>query len=106
MDMGNPPGIASSVRGMISWAMDIRKAELHNATVQATYVRHFQASPLGGSSKHAWLPYDGLTFLQLLKTVALNLARFRLCGHNLRIQTGRHEGLPRNERSCRRCKRL
>jgi hypothetical protein len=33
------------------------------------------------------------------------MARFRLSG-NLRIETGRHEGLPRNERSCHRCKRL
>jgi hypothetical protein len=38
--------------------------------------------------------------------VVLSMARFRLCGHNLRIETGRHEGLPRNERSWRRCKRL
>jgi hypothetical protein len=38
MDMGNPPGIASSVRCMINWSMDIRQAELHDATVQATYV--------------------------------------------------------------------
>jgi hypothetical protein len=34
------------------------------------------------------------------------MARIRLSGHNSRIETGRHEGLPRNERSCRRCKRL
>jgi hypothetical protein len=34
------------------------------------------------------------------------MARFRLSGHNLRIETGRHEGFSRNERSCRRCKRL
>jgi hypothetical protein len=34
------------------------------------------------------------------------MAKFRLSGHNLRIETGRHEGLPRNERSCCRCKRL
>jgi hypothetical protein len=34
------------------------------------------------------------------------MARFRLSGQNLRIETGRHEGLPRNERSCCRCKRL
>jgi hypothetical protein len=39
-----------------------------------------------------------------LKKVVLSMARFRLCSHNLRIETGRHEGLPRNERSCRRCK--
>jgi hypothetical protein len=26
--------------------------------------------------------------------------------HYLRLETGRHERLPRNERSCRRCKRL
>jgi hypothetical protein len=42
----------------------------------------------------------------LPKEVVRSMARFRLCGHNLRIETGRHEGLPRNERSCRRCKRL
>jgi hypothetical protein len=34
------------------------------------------------------------------------MARFRLSGHNLRIETGRHEGLLYNERSCCRCKRL
>jgi hypothetical protein len=34
------------------------------------------------------------------------MARFRLSGHNLRIEIGRHEGLPRNERSLCRCKRL
>jgi hypothetical protein len=34
------------------------------------------------------------------------MARFRLSGHYLRIETGRHEGLPRSERSCCRCKRL
>jgi hypothetical protein len=44
---GNPLGIASSVRCTISWAMDIRQAELHNATVQAAYVRHFRTSPMG-----------------------------------------------------------
>jgi hypothetical protein len=27
--------------------MDIRQTELHNATVQATYVRHFRTTPLG-----------------------------------------------------------
>jgi hypothetical protein len=34
------------------------------------------------------------------------MARFRLSGINLRKETGRHEGLPRNERSCCQCKRL
>jgi hypothetical protein len=34
------------------------------------------------------------------------MARFRLSGHNLRIATGSHEGLPHNERSCCRCKRF
>jgi hypothetical protein len=43
---------------------------------------------------------------QLPKMVVLSMARFRFSGHNLRIQTGRHEGLPRNVRSCRRRKRL
>jgi hypothetical protein len=38
------------------------------------------------------------------KKIVLSMARFRLSGHNLRIETGRHEGLPRNERSCCRCK--
>jgi hypothetical protein len=38
IDMANPPGIASSVRCMINWAMYIRQAESHNSTVQATYV--------------------------------------------------------------------
>jgi hypothetical protein len=44
--------------------------------------------------------------LQLPKKVVLSMARFRLSGHNSRIETGRHEGLPHNERSCCRCKRL
>jgi hypothetical protein len=34
------------------------------------------------------------------------MAKLWLSGNNLRIETGRHEGFPRNERSCRRCKRL
>jgi hypothetical protein len=34
------------------------------------------------------------------------MAIYRLSGHNLRIETGRLEGLPHNERSCHRCKRL
>jgi hypothetical protein len=54
---------------------------------------------------HGYLS-TGLCALQLPKKVVLSMARFRFCGHNLRIETGRHEGLPRNERSCRRCKRL
>jgi hypothetical protein len=33
------------------------------------------------------------------------MARFRLSGHNLRVETGKQEGLPRYERPCRRCKR-
>jgi hypothetical protein len=48
----------------------------------------------------------GWRALKLPKKVVLSLASFRLSGHNLRIETGRHEGLPRNERFCRRCKRL
>jgi hypothetical protein len=47
MDMGNPPGIAGLVRCIIDWAMDTRQAELHNATVQETYVRHFRTSHVG-----------------------------------------------------------
>jgi hypothetical protein len=48
----------------------------------------------------------GWRALQLPKKFSLNMAKFRLSGHNLRTGTGRHEGLPRNERSCRSCKRL
>jgi hypothetical protein len=103
MDMGHPPGIACSVRCMINWAMDNRQTILHNVTVQATF-QHFRTTP--ASSKHAWLHNDGLRALQLPEKVVLNTARFRLSGQDLRIETGRHEGLPRNERSCRRCKRL
>jgi hypothetical protein len=33
------------------------------------------------------------------------MARFRLGGHNLRRETGRHEELPWIERLCSRCKR-
>jgi len=106
MDMGNPPGVGTSVRRMIAWAMDIRQAELHNATVQATYVRHFRMAPMGEVARmHGYLT-TGLRVLHLPKKVVLSMARFRLSSHNLRIETGRHEGLPRSERSCCRCKRL
>jgi hypothetical protein len=54
---------------------------------------------------HGYLS-TGLHALQLPKKVVLSMARFRLSGHNLRIETGKHEGLPRNQRSCRSCKRL
>jgi hypothetical protein len=106
MDMGHPPGIACPVRCMISWAMDNKQTELHNATVQATYVRHFRTMPLGEVAiMHGYLS-TGLCALQLPKKVVLSMARFCLSGHKLRIETGRHEGLPRNERSCCRCKNL
>jgi hypothetical protein len=105
MDMRHPPGIACSIRCMISWAMDIRQTALHNATVQATYVRHFRTTPLGEvANMHGYLSTGGCA-LQLPKKVALSMARFYLSSHNLRIETGRHEGLPRNARSCCRCKR-
>jgi hypothetical protein len=48
----------------------------------------------------------GWRALQLPKQLVLSIAGFRLSCHELRLETGRHEGLPRNERSCRRCKRL
>jgi hypothetical protein len=54
---------------------------------------------------HGYLS-TGLCALQLPKNVVLSMARFRLRGHNLWIETGRHEGLLRNKRSCCRCKRL
>jgi hypothetical protein len=60
MDMENPPGIASLVRCMIDWTMNIRQAELHNGAVQATYVRHFRTSPMGEvANMHGFLK-DGL----------------------------------------------
>jgi hypothetical protein len=91
---------------MISWAMDIRQTELHNATVQASYVRNFRTTPLlEVADMHGYLS-TGLCAFQLHKKVVLSRARFHLSGHNLRIETGRHEGLPRNERSCCRCTRL
>jgi hypothetical protein len=80
--------------------MDTRLTELHNATVQATYVRHFRTTPLGEiANMHGYLSM-GLCALQLPKKVVLGMARLRLSGHNLRIETGRHEGFPHNERSC------
>jgi hypothetical protein len=48
----------------------------------------------------------GWRALKLPKKVVISMASFRLSDHNLRIETGRHEGLPRNERFCRRCKTL
>jgi hypothetical protein len=106
MNMGNLPGIASLVRCMINWAMDIWQAELHNSTVQATYVQHFRTTPLGEvANMHGYLS-TGLCALQLPEKVVLSMARFRLSGHKLRKETGRHEALPPNKRSCRRRKRL
>jgi hypothetical protein len=65
MDMGNPPGIASSVWCINNWAMDIRQAKLHNATVQATYVRHFRTSPVGEvANMHGYLN-DGLACFEI-----------------------------------------
>jgi hypothetical protein len=59
---------------------------------------------------HGYL-FTGLCALQLPKRSSLvwpgfALVVFRLSGQNLRIETGRHVGLPRNERSCCRCKQL
>jgi hypothetical protein len=54
---------------------------------------------------HGYLT-TGWRALQLPKKIVLSMARFRFSGHKLRIETGKHEGLPRNERSFRRCKRL
>jgi hypothetical protein len=48
----------------------------------------------------------GWRALHLPKKVVLSMARFRLSGHNLRKETGRREGLPRNEKTCCRRKRL
>jgi hypothetical protein len=62
--------------------------------------------PLGNlANMHGYLS-TGLCALQLPKKVVLSMARFRLSGHSLRIETGRHEVKPRNEWSCCRCKRL
>jgi hypothetical protein len=86
--------------------MPFPASALHNATVQATYVRHFQTTPLGEvANMHGYLS-TGLCALQLPIKVVISMARFRHSGHDLRIETGRHEGLPCNERSCCRCKRL
>jgi hypothetical protein len=57
------------------------------------------------ANMHGYLP-TGWRALQLPKKVVLSLVRFCLRDNNFRIETGRHEGLPRNETSCHRCKRL
>jgi hypothetical protein len=67
MDMGNPPGIASSTRCIIDWAMDIGQAELQNATVRATYVRCFRTTPLGEVVNMRDYLTAGLRALQLPK---------------------------------------
>jgi hypothetical protein len=69
---------------MMNWAMDIRQAELHNATVQATYVRHFRTSPMGEVANMYGYLTTGWRALQVPKKVILSMARFRLSGHNLR----------------------
>jgi hypothetical protein len=86
--------------------MGIRQSQLHSATVQATYAQHFRTTPMGEvANMHGYLT-TSLPALQLPRKVSLTLARPRLSGHNLRIETGKNEGLPRNERSCHRCKGL
>jgi hypothetical protein len=55
------------------------------------------------ANMHGYLT-TGLRALHLANKVVLSMARFSC--HSLRIETGRHEGLPRNEKSCRMCKRL
>jgi hypothetical protein len=46
----------SNQQCMIHWALDITLAELHNATVQATYVRHFRSTPGGEvANMHGYL---------------------------------------------------
>jgi hypothetical protein len=48
--------------------------ELHNATMQATFVRQFQKTPLGEvANKHGYLS-TGLCALQLTKKVILRMA--------------------------------
>jgi hypothetical protein len=70
---------------------------------QAAYVRHFRTLPMEKvANMHGYLT-TGWRALQLPIKVVLSMAKFRLSGHNSRIKTGRHEGLPRNERSSRRC---
>jgi hypothetical protein len=58
--------------------MDIGQAGLHNATVQATYVRHFRTLPMGEVVNM----YDCLTTdwraLQLPEKVVISMAKFRL----------------------------
>jgi hypothetical protein len=106
MDMGNPSGIAGSVRCMTNWAVDIGQTELHNVTVHATYVRHFRMTPMVEVANMHGSLSTGWCALQLPKKIVLRMARFRCSGHNLRLETGMHEGLIRNERSFHRCKRL
>jgi hypothetical protein len=95
------PSLTSSMRCMIHWAMDMRQAELHSATVQANSVRHFRTS----QTCMVVLGRAGV-LCNCLERPSSVWPDFVSVGHNLRIETGRHVGLPRNERSCRRCKRL
>jgi hypothetical protein len=74
--------------------------------LQAACVRQFRTTPWGEAANMHGCLTTGLCALQLPKKVVLTMARYRLSSHCLRIATGRHEGLPRNERSDRRCKRL
>ena len=41
-----------------------------------------------------------MTFKHKLKT---QLTRFRLCSHSLEIETGRYNGIERNDRKCKLC---
>jgi hypothetical protein len=75
MDMENPPGMASSVQRMSDRLMDIRQAELHNATVQATYVRHFRMAHIGENSVLCCHTM-GFRALQLLRKIVLSMNRF------------------------------
>jgi hypothetical protein len=63
------------VRCMINWAMNIRQAELHNATMQAAYLQGVRTTPIGKvANVHCYLT-AGWRALQLPTKVVLSMAK-------------------------------
>jgi hypothetical protein len=99
MDMCNPPDWDMVAQFVLLWAGSCRQQLLHaGATVQNTYVQCFHTAPLGEESRpHSYLR----TGLRIPHFLVLSMARFRLSGHNLGVELGRHQGVVWFARDCK-----
>jgi hypothetical protein len=102
--MCNPPDLDMIAQAVLLWAGSCRQQLLHaGATVQNTYVQCFRNAPLGEESRpHPYLRAK----LRIPHLLVLNMARFRLSSHNLRVELGRHQGVVWFARGCKRCAAL